>query len=198
MDCSLPESSVHEIFQARILEWVATSFSRESSWPRDGTCVSCTGRWILYHSATWEAHKRNTFLKKILPGLIKSNLRLMNSAADFHLSLSHFLSPTLSPKGPSVDEKSIWHFGLPSSACNVGNLGSIPGSGRSPGERNGSPFQYSCLENLMDRGAWRATVHEVARVRHDLAAKHVYHIYIVPLVSPGLALSYTNPKASSL
>ena len=45
------------------------------------------------------------------------------------------------------------------SACNVGDLGSIPGSGRSPGEGNGNPLQYSCLENLMDRGAWWATVH---------------------------------------
>ena len=40
------------------------------------------------------------------------------------------------------------------SASNVGNPGSIPGSGRSPGEGNGSPLQYSCLENAMDRGAW--------------------------------------------
>ena len=48
-------------------------------------------------------------------------------------------------------------------ACNAGDLGSIPGSGRSPGERNGSPLQYSCLENPMDRGAWRATGHEVAK-----------------------------------
>jgi len=47
----------------------------------------------------------------------------------------------------------------------------IPGSGRSPGERNGNPLQYSCLENPMDRGAWQATVHGVARVRHDLATK---------------------------
>ena len=39
------------------------------------------------------------------------------------------------------------------SACNVGDLGSIPGSGRFPGEGNGNPLQYSCLENLMDRGA---------------------------------------------
>ena len=51
------------------------------------------------------------------------------------------------------------------SACNAGDLGSIPGSGRSPGEGNGNPLQYSCLENLMYRGAWRATVHGVARVR---------------------------------
>ena len=50
------------------------------------------------------------------------------------------------------------------SACNTGDLGSIPGSGRSPGEGNGNPLQYSCLENpMMDRGAWRATVHGVTK-----------------------------------
>ena len=43
------------------------------------------------------------------------------------------------------------------SACHVGDLGSIPGSGRSPGEGNGNPLQYCCLEEFMDRGAWRAT-----------------------------------------
>ena len=48
------------------------------------------------------------------------------------------------------------------SACNVGDLGSIPGLGRSPGEGNGNPLQYSCLENPMDRGAWQAIVHGVA------------------------------------
>ena len=44
------------------------------------------------------------------------------------------------------------------SSCNAGDPGSIPGSGRCPGEGNGNPLQYSCLENPMDRGAWRATV----------------------------------------
>ena len=43
------------------------------------------------------------------------------------------------------------------SACTAGDLGSIPGSGRSPGEGNGNPLQYSCLENSMDRGSWQAT-----------------------------------------
>ena len=57
------------------------------------------------------------------------------------------------------------------SACNAGDLASIPGSGRTPGEGNGNPLQYSCLENPMDRGALQATVHGVARVRHDLATK---------------------------
>ena len=49
------------------------------------------------------------------------------------------------------------------SACNVGDPGSIPGSGRSPGEGNGNPLQYSCLENSMDRGAWWPTVHGVTK-----------------------------------
>ena len=57
MDCRLPGSSVHGIFQARILEWLAISFSRESSQPRDPTCISCIGRWILYHWATWKAQE---------------------------------------------------------------------------------------------------------------------------------------------
>ena len=52
-------------------------------------------------------------------------------------------------------------------ACNAGDLGSVPGLGGSPGEGIGYPLQYSCLGNPMDRGAWQATVHEVARVGHD-------------------------------
>ena len=57
MDGSLAGSSVHGIFQARILEWVAIFFPRGSCWPRDQTRVSCIGRQILYHWATWEAHR---------------------------------------------------------------------------------------------------------------------------------------------
>ena len=51
--------------------------------------------------------------------------------------------------------------------ANAGEPGSISGLGRSPGEGNGNQPQYSCLENPMDRGAWRATVHGLQRVRHD-------------------------------
>ena len=54
------------------------------------------------------------------------------------------------------------------SACNVGDRGSIPGSGRSPGEGNGNPLQYSCLEKPMDRGAWYSIVHGVAKSRTRL------------------------------
>ena len=49
------------------------------------------------------------------------------------------------------------------SACSAGDLGLIPGLGRSPREENGNRLQYSCQENSMDRGAWRATVHGVAK-----------------------------------
>ena len=52
---------------------------------------------------------------------------------------------------------------LPASAEDLGDAGSIPGSGKSPGGGHGDPLQYSCLENPVDRGAWRATVHEVAQ-----------------------------------
>ena len=53
--------------------------------------------------------------------------------------------------------------------ANAGDPGLIPGSGRSPGEGNGNPLQYSCLENSMDRGAWQATVHGVAKSRTRLS-----------------------------
>ena len=55
------------------------------------------------------------------------------------------------------------------SACNVGDPGSIPGLGRSPGEGNGHPLQYSCLENPMDGGAWWATVHGVTKNQTQLS-----------------------------
>ena len=55
----------------------------------------------------------------------------------------------------------------PVNAGDIRDVGSISGSGRSPGERNGNPLQYSCLESSMDRGAWRATVHGLQSVGHD-------------------------------
>ena len=57
------------------------------------------------------------------------------------------------------------------SACDAGDPGSIPGSGRSPGEGNGTLLQYSCLETPMDRDAWQATIHGV---RHDWATKPLH------------------------
>ena len=59
------------------------------------------------------------------------------------------------------------------SACNAGDSGSIPGSGRSPGEGNGYPLQYSCLENSMDREGWRAIIYGSQGITHDWATTKV-------------------------
>ena len=64
--------------------------------------------------------------------------------------------------------------------CNMGNLGSIPGLGRSPGEGNVYPLQYSGLENPMDRGAWQATVHGLANSRTQLS-DFPFHRYLVSI-----------------
>ena len=68
-------------------------------------------------------------------------------------------------KGVKLNEKILNFDGSDGkeSACNAGDPGLIPGSGRSPRERNGNPLQYSCLENFMDREAWQVTIHGVAK-----------------------------------
>ena len=70
------------------------------------------------------------------------------------------------------------------SACNAGDLGSIPGSGRSPGEGNGNPLQCSCLENPVDGGAWWATVHGIAKEwmtesQNYFSIKHIVYLLII-------------------
>ena len=119
MDCSLPGSSVHGIFQASVPEWGAIAFSD------------------LYATLV---------IKRFAGG------------SDGKESACNLEDPDLIPG-----------LGFPCSsvgkvfACNAGDLGSIPGSGSSPGEGNGNPLQYSCLENPMDRGAQQATAHGVAK-----------------------------------
>ena len=80
----------------------------------------------------------------------------------FHLVLYFPFAPQIWGACSSVGKESV---------CNAGDPGSIPGSGRCPWEGNGNILQCSCLENPMNRGAWQATVHGVARVGHDLATK---------------------------
>ena len=84
---------------------------------------------------------------------IKLNLRKIGQGTKFMKDVSCF--------GASLVAQRLKR--LPVSACNAGDLGSIPGSGRSPGEGNGNPLQYSCLENPVDGGAWWATVHGVTK-----------------------------------
>ena len=113
---TLGGSSVHEISQARIVEWVAISFPRGSSRPRDGThisCVSYVGRQVLYHQC--------------------------------------YLGNPASWMAQAVKN-------LPYRRCWFN-----PQVRQIPWRRKSNPFQYSCLGNPMDRGAWRAVVHRVTK-----------------------------------
>ena len=82
------------------------------------------------------------------------------------------LPPNADFPGGSADKESI---------CNSRDLGLIPGLGRSPGEGNGNPLQYSYLENSMDRGAWWATDHGFAKVRHNFVTKQQQYILHIPV-----------------
>ena len=143
MDCSPPRSSVHRICQARVLEWVAISFSRGSSWPKDWTRVSCTaGRlydWVIREDREVDKQVLLYMLSLIVrrTGNIKNSLGHENN-------FTYFICLSLGFPGGSDGKASTY---------NEGDLGSIPESGRSPEEGNGNPLQYSCLENHMDRGA---------------------------------------------
>ena len=88
-----------------------------------------------------------------LPKGKKANLEFLNQS----LKVQHIESMGF-PGGSNGKE----------SACSAGDSGLIPGSGRSPGEENGNPLQYFCLENPMDRGAWQAIVYRVAKSRTQL------------------------------
>ena len=83
MNCNSPGSSVHGIFQARILEWVAISYSRGSSWPRNWTHISCTGRQILYHWDTWEASHASMEINKYISSYhLKKKKKISTTEAD--------------------------------------------------------------------------------------------------------------------
>ena len=104
----------------------------------------------------------------------------------------------------------IWHTAslvAQTSAYSVGDPGSIPGPGRSPGEGNGNPLQYSCLENPRDWGAWWATVHGVAE--SDTAERCHFHIssydrqtfppyFVWTSISPSCLCAMTSGKGSWL
>ena len=112
MDCSLPGSSVHGISQARIPEWVAISFSRGSSRPRDLIHVSCTGRQILYHWAIWDAQ---WMLPSSFPFLTWENSLLLSSPGKClkHFpAQSHFAFITTLPH-----QSPVWNKNSGNSEC---------------------------------------------------------------------------------
>ena len=119
-----------------------------------GLCLSYLHLYPLYLAQGLEAHSRHLI-----------NICWISEWMD-SLFLNVYLKPWY------IKVTSTLHFPFQSfpggsdgkeSACNAWDLGLIPGLGRSPGEGHGNPLQYSCLENSMDRGAWQATVHRVAK-----------------------------------
>ena len=114
------------------------------------------------HSSKVKTYKVGTFLVVQwlrLHTLNAGSGNLIPHAAPRSLYVTNKDSPVLQPGFPGGTEVKI----PPVSAGDAGDVGSIPGSGRSPGGGNGSSLPYSCLENPMDRGAWWATVHGVAQ-----------------------------------
>ena len=75
----------------------------------------------------------------------------------------------------SVSQVTLVVKNPPANTTDVRNAGSLPGSGKSPGEGNGNPLQSSCLENPVDRGAWRATVHGVAESDTNGERQHTHY-----------------------
>ena len=142
IDCSPQSSSVPGILQAGTLQWVSIPFFRESSHPRDWTWVSCIEGRLRTIWATREA------LNSLWYNLSSPMSRLSQNTFSWGF-----------PGGSDCKE----------SACNAGDLGSIPGLGRYPGEGNVNPLQYSCLENLMDRGTWRDAVYCIANSQTQLS-----------------------------
>ena len=136
-DCSLPGSSVHGIFQARVLESGAIAFSKA---------------YLV------------TF---IYPQSYLAGVRIATTGYD--QQRAGICEPGGFPGGSDGKE----------SACNAGDPGSVAGSGRSPGEEIGNPLKHSCLENPVDRGAWRATVPGVAKSQTGLSCWR-FHFSISP------------------
>ena len=105
-------------------------------------------------------HVRNS----ILPKLFRKEISVLTCRPE--LLMSFFVISGV-PGGSAVKNPSA----MQETACNAGDGGLIPGSGKFPREGNGIPLQYSCLANPMDRGTWWARVHGVTRVGHSLVTK---------------------------
>ena len=161
MNCSPPGSSLHEILQTRILEWVAILFSRRFSWSRDWTWVSCTAARFLIVWATREAHIYVCVCVCVYV-CVFINICIYDQQPEQAMATQ---SSTLAWKIPwmeepgrlqSMESRRVGHDWTTS-------LSRI-------GEGNGNPLQCSCLENPRDRGAWWAAVYGVARSRTRLSA----------------------------
>ena len=163
MDSDPAGSSVHGILQARILEWVAMPSSRGSSWLKDQTHVSyisCIGRWVFLPLARepqshlnqickggWETDFSFPKTEKLYSEKTCQNNDFETSLTSVHTGNTCFFATTHTHGLPQ------WLSGK-ETTCNAGDPGLIPGWVRSPGEGNGNPLQYSCLQNPVDGEVW--------------------------------------------
>ena len=161
IDGSPPGFPVPGMLQARTLEWVAISFS--NAWKWKVKVKSLSRAWLLATplTADYQASPSMGFSRQeYWSGLpLPSPYWELVPAYLFNQSVNKYFKIT-----------SRGYIGLPwwlssKESCRrlAGNMGSNPGSGRSPGEGNGNPLQYSCLENPMDEGFWQATVHGITK-----------------------------------
>ena len=162
VDFSLPGSSVHGIFQARVLEWVAISYSRGSSRPRDQTCISCVsciGKRILYHCATREDLEYYTVTKKSLPST--------------YYHICWISSPSIYEILPQAKLLCVWKLiSVTTNLKNVPKLHNHFNQCRKSIWQNPTPFHSRNIQQTMnrrglqlDREAWRAAIHGVAKSR---------------------------------
>ena len=124
--------------------------------------------WHLFQPIKMKKKRKSRFpfrSSNFICVTIKTVLSILKSSYVAHKLITNFRQLYVSHVG--MNHSSAGQ----ESACNAGHPGSIAGLGRSTGEGNGNPLQYSCLENPMDRGACQATVHGVTRVRQDLVTK---------------------------
>ena len=135
-------------------------------------CVSLGYFFILFpHVVSYMSsflRSRKPFQATFFPFIILLLFKILN----FFLKSKYLYNIHSSFPGGSEDK---------ASSCNAGDPGSIPGLGRSPGEGNGNPLQYSCLENPMDRGAWRATIYGITKSWTQLSM-HSYMMECLPRV----------------
>ena len=196
MDCSPPVSPVHGILWAKILEWAAMPSSRGSSQPRDQTQVTgiaggfftiwatreapicvcmCVCVYICTHIYGWRQWQPT-------PVFLPGESHGQRSLADYspwgckELDMTERLIHTHTHTHTTLVVKHVT-----ASAGDVRDAGSVPGLGISPGGGQGNPPQYSCPEKPMDRGAWWAIVHRIAKDSDmtEVTVWHSIHIYVL-------------------
>ena len=167
IDGSPPGSPVPGILQARTLEWVAISFSKAWKWKLKVKSLSRVWLWATSWTGAYQAPPSMGFSSQEY----WSGVPLPSPAICIHIFNSFFFNTKHWVEFPVLYSRFSLviyfilsfiyiYMGFPGgsdgkeSACNAGDLGLIPRLGRSPGEGNGNPLQYSCLENPMDRGPW--------------------------------------------